>query len=271
MNTIKKMFRNRINHKTLITVLPCLFFITSMIYGQEDQSIKRRVHKDAEGKIFYMIEYYFDEQGRKISGVEHFSGKSRQIQFRYDRKGNLIQELMGSPKTDSVIEVIDYNYNESGCLIEKSYYFMSSQGEKTILESIRFEYDDSGNLIREAKSETGSETFHEYTYDASGKKVNGIIKNDEQGIIARLKYFYNKKGYLQEVTAIQPDSETVLWKEIFQYDSRGRISREDHIFSQSLERPGIVKLYEYNQYGKKSRELYLVEGEVKVEIIYQYE
>lgn len=270
MNRVNIKILQRIKQKILLFIIPGLLITFNQIYGDELPVLIKRIHRDGEGKTFYMIEYHLDEHGKRIGGVEYFSGIQRPVKYFYDQSGNLIKELMGSSETDPEVEVNDYSYNEREEIIEKSHYFLSSEGDKTLLESVRYEYDDSGNLTLETTSESGIKTIHEYIYDRSGKKIKGIIRNEEQGIIAQLKYLYNENGKLQEVVATQPDSKLILWKEKYQYDSNGRVLREEHLFSQESDRPGIVKLYEYNQYGKKSREIYYVKDQIKVEIIYQY-
>jgi len=268
----KEINRNMqgIKKRILISIIIILFLIFNLSYGDDNHGLVRRIHKDGDGKTFYMIEYDLDENGKCTGGVEYFSGIERAVKYIYDQRGNLIQELKGNSKTDSLVEITDYLYNDTGELVEKTNFFLTLKGEKTLLDSETYNYDNSGNLIFQTTSKSGTKTIHEYIYDISGKKISGVIKSEEQVTYANLKYFYNEKGQLQEVIARQPDSQMILWKENYQYDSMGRILREEHLFSQEPEKPGIVKVYEYNNYGKKSRELYLVKGEVKIEIIYQY-
>ena len=275
---------NRKNQRNFITpsiIAFLAFFLISILslpgtlLGNEIQPIKKQpiriIQKNSKGQTIFMIEYNLDSTGKKISGTEYMGEKDFPLIFKYDKSGRLILEKKGDEESGDIVEITDYTYNKKGILSGKVHYFVYPDGEKIIIEKLKYRYDKSGNLIYEASTSSGLETIKEYQYDNSGNRIKGIIKGEQKKPIAELHYTYTDKGLLKEVLATQPETGELIWHESYEYDGLGRLIREEHRFGEMVNKPPIIKLYQYNKKGEKTRETYMVGDQLQLEVFYEYQ
>lgn len=144
--------------------------------------------------------------------------------FKYDSKGNLIQEKTSYGHESSY--EISYKYDSKG---NKIYMKSNKFGIKS---EVFYEYDSRGNLVLE-KTADGHETVYEY--DSTGR----LIKKTEAQ--SETIYIYDSEGKL---SSKQDDSSVRTYK----YDSKGRIIYEK-LKTEMGETSEVIT--EYNSTGRK--------------------
>lgn len=188
----------------------------------------------------YITEIWFDEKGKKIRDKmteltnEDRKGYSSETTYKYNEKGNLIEEsydqdlllsktinkyneknqmtekLMFDHKGNEFSKSL-YKYDEKGNMVEKSDY----DGDK-LLSTEYFKYDEKGNQIEVNTSEGKDEIKVLYKYDEKGNQTE-IATYRSGKLMSKTNMKYDEKNNDIELIS---DDEKIITK-YTTYDPQG--------------------------------------------------
>ncbi len=168
-----------------------------------------------------------------------------QVEYAYNTAGMLKQEVFSSTDGQFGNSFNQYEYDETGKLVEKAYYTL---GHPNFLQNyILYEYDEDGNMTREifmSSLDTEMDTTY-YIYE-DGKLVRSESRQADGTL--NWYYLYEYEGD-QLVTRKWYSSTDVLQAEVrFEYNASGKVSYERNINPDGS--AGIYTEYIYNEYGR---------------------
>jgi hypothetical protein len=136
--------------------------------------------------------YYYDKKGLMHRAHWELNDGSRSSEnfYTYDDEEKLIKKYREF--SDGINSTQLYNYNEKGNLISE--HFNRSDG---VTGTTDYEYDENEKLIKTICNGLAGWFYGTiiYNYDIYGRKVEGIIKNDEKNI-GNINFEYDTSGNL---------------------------------------------------------------------------
>jgi YD repeat-containing protein len=185
----------------------------------------------------------FDRNNNTVKEVDY--NQSGEIEtasgFKYDEQNRLIEEIHYFDE-EEVGEVIRYKYNDEGkrTEIETTY----ADGSVSLKKINRSEKTISVKAFDEDGEMDGQDIVN---YDADGNVIEEISLDEEQVIIDRTVYTYNKKKQLESKTNFG-EKEEFLQKLVFEYDKNGNVNRETQL--NRKDKPVRQVVYTYNSDNK---------------------
>jgi antitoxin component YwqK of YwqJK toxin-antitoxin module len=125
------------------------------------------------------------------------------------------------PRAQSRRRVIDYNYDESGKLLEVIRY---ANQKAEVSQRLVFRYDDKGRLVEEARYESNGTLTERlaYRYNQDGRRSESLQYDETGKLVGRITYGYDSAGRLMEEASYKDDKPN--GKALFSYDEDGRES-----------------------------------------------
>jgi len=194
--------------------------------------------------------FKYDQQENIIekrfeSNNSMFGESSHKYTYKYDKKGNKIEENRYNYKGELEDKVV-YKYDSSGNKIEKNNY--NSKGELRSKET--YKYDNKGNEIEENwyNSEGELEDKVVYKYDSSANKIEESGYNSKGELEGKVVYIYDNRGNKIEENWYNSEGE-LRSKETYKYDNKGneiehRVYNSDNTLSSEW-------TYKYDEKGNK--------------------
>ena len=231
-------------------------YIRKAEYGATGAKIK-----ESNEKMSVRYEYndkgLMSKQSYKIKDVEH------RISYMYDDRGNCqylwyqtygLKAREGENYTDDIYEMWTYQYdNKDRLTMVRNFLELYTE----------YEYDKNGNLIRERGE---NDTWTEYEYNAGNMIVS--MENRQGGYdLSRFDYTYSPDGNVRSVSAEYSGLKYIDWEmesddtgtrrslTEYEYDSRGRVSKEKYesgTDGESGTGEHIEKTYGYDVYGNRT-------------------
>ena len=168
---------------------------TEMLYGYDSQNRVTSVeHRGSSGERLARYTSTFGTKGERLS-VEEDSG--RRVEFRYDRLGQLIEEMI--VEADGETRTIGYSYDPAGNRLEKD--------DDGVLTT--YTYDENDRLL--------TENDYSYTYDENGNMLT------KSGNGEHWQFVYNVQNHLVRVERELSQGSSII---AYQYDYEGiRVSK----------------------------------------------
>lgn len=210
----------------------------NIIYFLSNNSGK--IYKESKyneiGKLISNTIYQYNYYGNVRKKVTNEIDDTTKWKYSYDKKGNLLQEIITDRYGNSTV---DYIYHNNGQI---NYSRLNSEimdyDERFKRE--KYEYNSKGSLLS-IKGETEHDGPYgvEYTYDNTGLV---LLKKTEGNKYQRFTEFeYNKRGYKSREIFIDDGPEIVYIKD-FNYDNEGKLL-------QSLRSKSYSLKYIFDSYG----------------------
>lgn len=138
--------------------------------------------------------YEYDSANRKIRDLIFNEGGAgtRDIVYKYDKKGNLAEELVNDPYTRNRKKV--YTYDKENHLVKLE---VADNNGPQYTEEIK--YDKNGRKVEEIHTETDANEIIRYEYDKSGhltKRTQANIIDGKETITRTVKYTYDNYGLI---------------------------------------------------------------------------
>jgi hypothetical protein len=138
------------------------------------------------------------------------------VNYKYDRKGNLIRRTV---------------YNTADDLIEKETFMYNGDNQKIS----QYKYNEKGKI-------TGMET---YVYDAQGKLIESTGLDPSGMVMSRLKFVYGESGLQEEKIWINHAGE-IKGRFEFVYDEYGKLLEEIKYRDENEKEGRTVHIYNEN-------------------------
>lgn len=154
---------------------------TEFTYDTYGNMIKKSYYK---GDVYIESEYEYNNEGKKIKGVDYIISDGGVRNFTYDEYGNESYFILYDEESVIVEGQWTYEYNENGNPIKGDMY----DGNGVLLEKFTFEYDTEGNVIL-------------YTNWNQNGKLNYMIEDefDSRGIVTKeTQYWGENTASLQD-------------------------------------------------------------------------
>ena len=146
-----------------------------------------------DGSTTYMVEYEYDDQGRKISakttnfGPSYFSSspgpRESLVSFKYDEQGRLIEEIRSDPDERPI--KYNYKYDINGRLAQEDRGFVDS---KEPFGSVITTYDDDGLTVKKEN------------YYGGGLVWSQTSKKDKNGNLVSYEFHDKDRNYNDAMT-----------------------------------------------------------------------
>lgn len=177
--------------------------------------------------------------------TQKFYNGSPDVYYEYDEYGKVTYEYH-SPLSISDF-FYTYEYDESQRLIKKQYGVKKEIEpdiwyEYEIRSTILNEYDTNGHLIKQTETEGDTVYTTTVEFDERGNKAK--VHWGRFGVT--LEYRYDEANNLLEMV-VRNQSGNVTEGDFYEYDSSGRVIREEHRIGTSKRE---VQIYEYDEVGR---------------------
>jgi len=168
--------------------------------------------EEGDGKQENWMQFFYDDEGRKIKAIRRTSQGEAEDQFFYDEKGRLILHI------DPLKHTTEFIYQE----IENSLGQLITQ--KTMIDPLGLSEIE--------------------TYDANGRIVLIEKKDSDQKTISKEEFFYDRAGNKAKrvATIFKDHAEIRKHTTVWDYDQRGQVIRE-------IEEDEKETLYSYDKMG----------------------
>lgn len=192
---------------------------------------------------------YPDAFTRQQTFIDQNTGNRSQVDtITYNEDGAILTETSTDYRpdgTENIMRQIEYTYDKHGNLIRKEEHSTATVGHALNHISItEYTYDSDGNRLTEklTSSSEGQEdkvfTDSEYQYDSKGNKIREISNLTDDHTYSPILYEYNGKDQLikeSDYASTAPD--TLKQYFVYEYDNSGnrvkysRYSPEDQLLS----------------------------------------
>ena len=176
-------------------------------------------------------------------------------------------------------EIIEYRYDNKGNLIEEKYGGRRNQGETEYYGGVEYTYDSAGKPIERMEYRGDSHAIIKYSYNEKNQLIQTIIGNKditESEYDVYEIYNYDENGYLIGIK--EPFSETFYTEDIFMNDSNGNVIEErsyecelDDTNSWKKKPSSSYKKYEYDEQNRMIKEITVEEYSGSVQEIIEYD
>lgn len=228
--------------KTFKPILLSLLFVSSICFGQKKNDWQKNGLKGRVKSITTTVYNATEKFGEPVKGEIKEKSEIVTIQFdtkgmiihpekgantvyKYDTKGNKIEETSYGSDNSTIISKSIYKYDASGNVIEEINY--NSDGELT--EKKVNTYDANGNLLVSKKNGSlfngtrnqGQSLVSKYKYDAYGRIIQYSVGIGDNGELGSENYKYDTKGDIVETTAETFNGVNVKKTYKYTYDANG--------------------------------------------------
>lgn len=228
--------------KTFKPILLSLLFVSSICFGQKKNDWQKNGLKGRVKSITTTVYNATEKFGEPVKGEIKEKSEIVTIQFdtkgmiihpekgantvyKYDTKGNKIEETSYGSDNSTIISKSIYKYDASGNVIEEIKY--NSDGELT--EKKVNTYDANGNLLVSKKNGSlfngtrnqGQSLVSKYKYDAYGRIIQYSVGIGDNGELGSENYKYDTKGDIVETTAETFNGVNVKKTYKYTYDANG--------------------------------------------------
>lgn len=228
--------------KTFKPILLSLLFVSSICFGQKKNDWQKNGLKGRVKSITTTVYNATEKFGEPVKGEIKDKSEIVTIQFdtkgmiihpekrantvyKYDTKGNKIEETSYGSDNSTIISKSIYKYDASGNVIEEINY--NSDGELT--EKKVNTYDANGNLLVSKKNGSlfngtrnqGQSLVSKYKYDAYGRIIQYSVGIGDNGKLGSENYKYDTKGDIVETTAETFNGVNVKKTYKYTYDANG--------------------------------------------------
>lgn len=196
--------------KNLFTLGMIAAFAATPVMVEASGPHRVREAKYNSSDILY-AEYVYYYDNKDLKSIRRSETESEMITWKYDQKGNMIQEDNRFMDTwgnnDWVVNnSLQYTYDASGKTLTESYYMRGWTGQFGIVRFTEYEYDENGNLYRQlsysddTKSALNQITeYTEYTEAGKvGKKSISYVTDGEASLYSYEVYTYNESDLLSQ-------------------------------------------------------------------------
>ena len=247
----------------------------------ETGNIKEELSYDSDGNLTGRRKHEYDGNNREISvtGLIAENVVAWRTTYQYDASGRCTEQKNWKANDSGELEVSDRwtnEYDADGNRIRTNHY---RQNETVCDYTI---WDSEGNVLEEIK-ETGE--HYRYTYNENGdlmqKKQISLSTPEEETILEEkrygedgrlLEYYYygtvheynyNDRGVLTEERANNSDGSLT----VTEYDEKENIVRVTDYDGETV---NYMYTYEYNEYGRERKKVY-VSGDEQTVTEWEYE
>jgi hypothetical protein len=220
----------------------------SIYYNSRGDLLENTTFSGKKNRNKYVKKYLYDLFGNVTSFDYQIStdgvviGKT--VDFFYNDRGKLTRQVIS-------LANITYNYNTSGKLSSKKYYYNNGNDTFGAPWSIYFKYDENGNLIHADHDTSGNVQTSFYN------DKNQLIRHDYYPGVAYSTYFYDEQSNC--VKQIDYEIGKKGWDStafVFAYDKADRL-----IMSSSSNKKGKISI--------DQEWIYFEDGRLKAEIFYR--
>jgi RHS repeat-associated protein len=232
-----------------------VYSITKYYYDNNGNVTRKKQSNNADNSeiiTYSIVEYEYNSVGKVTDITTHIDdNRAEYVHYEYDNAGNITRMYTGlsvpysTSLTPADYQLTQYEYNIFGQLIELT----DAMGQ-----SETYTYDDNG-MLETMTDRNGNQT--RYTYNALGSVVTDSVYNIQNTLLTQKTYTYTKTGALYTVSE---GGVTMTYT----YDEGGRnIS--------VAETGGILKEYEYDNFGNTTLFRLTVNSVVKTITTYSYD
>ena len=207
-------------------------------HGNEIKCVDKTVDSDGARFTSTTVKTY-DKKNRLIQSVCSSEYRTNTMTYTYNKAGKVVKETDETVDNDGnrTKDTTTYTYDKAGNTIKMANVSYSSY-TGTRKHTITDEYNDKGQLVKSTdvhKSDGGTDReTYEYTYDAKGNNVKGVVKSFYADGSTEAMYIastYNAKGLVtKRVIDVK-----IVWGSgkhtyYYTYDSEGRTTKEVYLF-----------------------------------------
>lgn len=250
------------------------------------QSREKQQHQSLEAQ--YVVKSYYSnaDDPKNLNAVKYYDSSDRLlreigkegdcIRYIYDETGKLVEKVWGrscGQAQVAVRHILIYDslsnhvgtYSTFNTLVDmdtvhyEQIYFYDSE-KRLVKEKIAERVESSGDTIK---------TWSYYTYD--GNKKDSMVIKENDGLLRKGAYKYNKSGKLVE---LRKTLRNTFDNEHFIYDNLGRLIEKRTKTNEKVTTPmGVLKLpdtkkvYTYDSAGFLNKEILYHDGKAVVQIV----
>ena len=261
----KTVIQNTYDKKGRLTKTVCKEYgsVYTSIYsydkhGNEIKCVNKTVDSDGARFTSTTVKTY-DKKNRLIESVYSSEYSTETKTYTYNKAGKVVKETDETVDNDGdrTKDTTTYTYDKAGNMIKMANVSYSSY-TGTRKHTITDEYNDKGQLVKSTdvhKSDGGTDReTYEYTYDAKGNNVKGVVKSfyaDGSTEAIYISSTYNAKGQLtKRVNDVKIQWGSGKHTNYYTYDSKGRMIKDVYIFQgEDGSTSKSVSQYSYDKAG----------------------
>lgn len=236
-------------------------------YDEMDREI-RQVRYDGDGTVEYWRESEYDKSGNEIKFQSYNTTGNLEyciIEYKYDENGRKI--YYSHKDNDIVTEKQENEYDKDGNIIrEISIHYDSDTGQKESQTIKEYTYDENKNRIGYAENhydEGGTYSFlWEREYDADDRENAYYLYDNEKSASYQSKIEYDGNGRITNYTGYDKNG-TVLVRRETEYDTSGIVMRKNEYDADD----NLIRYFEneYDDFGSLIRQAMYENGILKSE------
>lgn len=189
-----------------------------------------------QSTALFDVDYTYDALGRIDTLIETTGGQTRNLKYRYDQRGRLIEVLERNQQSGAydTIELYGYDTNGNRTSVDNAFDTLAAsdiavdaQDRLTTYGGLQFTYTDAGELLTKTDSVSGEVTI--YDYDALGN-LRTVTLPDGSQIVYLVDGAHRRIG--RKVFAPQgslADEQYWLYKDslnpVAELDGQGRLTK----------------------------------------------
>ncbi len=185
-----------------------LSLVEEQLIYSKDNMVVGKTYLNGKGKtVATSVVSYATVNNSTTETIDWLSSESRTKMVKlYDVSANLIKErlhqaVMNKPLSDTTEQVLEYQYDKNGVLINTKQYNtwgMTLNHENALYSTINFEYDSIGNVIKsiekKANGEVRFENIISYKYDLKNNWIEKVSFKNSLPESKLVRVIYYKKS-----------------------------------------------------------------------------
>ena len=160
-------------------------------YNAHGDELEKRLRR---GESADRVEYLYDADGRLAEERRWKNGLfERSRSYRYDTRGNKVEETLTDSQGHAQSERMEYDYDEAGNILEER--LVDGEGRTTARYTLR--YDAAGRITQRTQVDhEGHFSCSHYHFDEQGRPLLQHWFNSASHSCGRLAYTYDEQGRL---------------------------------------------------------------------------
>lgn len=214
------------------------------------------------GEARIQMKYEYGNDGTPVSMKTYFNDSLYQS-IVYRTSGGVQYLTITDAQGNVTMQSTETKYDDAGRMIQASSSIGGSEVSYT-----NYTYDDNG-VLTAAVSVTAAATNHyTYVYDASGKLISEVRKNQNNGEYQRKDLVYNAAGNVVKESTYSAEDVLDSYVEITY--ANNNTEKTLTYYSGDGQPTGEVVVETYDENGNKVKEVSTVDGEVVMTIVNTY-
>lgn len=247
--------------------------------GWKELSLKGKVKSCIEislkkdGSVYYKRAYRFDEKGNAIEETVYSNTDGnvmRLIKFKYDINGNIVEKSALKPD-NTLVYKHSYKYNTDGIFIEDTEFdrnnaITSVVKNANIPDSIKNKYNKRGMLLENNTYWKNKSERKIFLYDSANNLIERKYFSAKDSLIFKTTHKYDEKGQTIE-DIYYKSADSINYKYTYAYDEKG--NNTERIYYKSNGSINYHYFYKYDEKGNRIEEDSYKDGNLSHKYVYK--